>query len=114
MRTILLFTGLALLLTAGTAVAQSTDGSLGAQLTVGLYCDMKALFRSNVGLIVGLVVALMGLLKLIQGNTGLGILFILGGAAVTSLPSIIESFLGGVGSAVSGFSDRPGIEAPKC
>lgn len=115
MRMFPLFLILVLVLMAGSALAANqSDGSLGLSLTQGMYCDMKGLFSSNIGKIVGLLVALMGLLKIIQGSTGMGIAFIMGGAAVTMLPSLIESFLGGVGAAVGGFSNRSTIQAPDC
>ncbi len=101
-------------LATGTVLAQTTDGTMATTLTIGMYCDLKGIFSGKIGLLVGFVIALMGLMKLIQGNTSTGILFILAGAAVSWAPALIETFLNGVGSAVSGFSERPQLDKPDC
>jgi hypothetical protein len=74
------------------------NGGLAIGLTQNLYCDMKGLLSGSVGLMIGFAVALLGLMKIIQGSTGTGIIFILMGAAVTALPNIVESTIGGIGS----------------
>lgn len=73
----------------------------GSTLSQQVYCDVKGIFSGSLGLLVGFGVALYGLLSIIKGNTASGILMIMAGAAVTMLPNIVESSLGGVANVLN-------------
>lgn len=87
---------------AGTAVAATADGQMGVQLTQTLYCDTKSLIGGNIGLLVGLGIALLGLYKLTQGGGFGAVILIAVGATVTAVPSLIESSLSGLGGILQG------------
>lgn len=89
---------IAVLLLAGVAIAmEPTSGVDSVALTQGMYCDIKGLLGGKIGMLIGFGVALLGLMKMIQGNVGGGVLFIVFGVLVTWLPNLIEGTLGGLG-----------------
>ena len=93
---------LTLLLIATTALAAEPTGTpSGLALSQQVYCDIKSLFSGQLGLLAGFGIALYGLMQIVQGSTGPGVFLIAGGAVVTLLPNLIESFMGGVGGVLT-------------
>jgi hypothetical protein len=78
-----------------------TSGALSKQLSQDLYCQSKKLLSGNIGLLIGVVIALFGLYQMAGGNLMGGLVLLVCGALVTALPSLVESFLTGVGSVLS-------------
>ncbi|MFZ2586798.1 MAG: hypothetical protein WAZ18_01545 [Alphaproteobacteria bacterium] len=83
----------------------------GLELSKSVYCDIKSLFNGSLGLLAGFAIALYGLFQIIQGSTSGGIFFIVAGAAVTMLPNLIESTLGGLKGVLGGISTGGGFDA---
>jgi murein DD-endopeptidase MepM/ murein hydrolase activator NlpD len=68
----------------------------GVGLSKRLTCYVFYLIEiSYIGLLLGFCIALYGLWTIIQGNSGWGIGFIIGGAIVTMLPALTTTFLQG-------------------
>lgn len=109
----------ALLLVLGTgavfaAETTTSNGKLGLELSKQLYCQMKSAFTSNTGLFIGLCIAVMGLWKLLStGNVGGGLILIVSGALLTALPSLAQSFLNGVGVALTGIASETSVTPPE-
>ena len=99
--------GVSLLLVGGLLVgadlwAQATsnvsNGQISQQLALGLYCDARGLISGNLGLILGLLMVFGGLWSLVSGGGWFSaILSILIGAAVPSIPGLVEGFMVGLG-----------------
>jgi hypothetical protein len=84
--------------TGGVGQAATSDGNTSRLLAQGLYCDTRALITGNLGLILGLLLVFSGLWSLVTGGGWFGaILSILIGAAVPSIPGLVEGFLIGMG-----------------
>lgn len=84
--------GLALLLLIEPAFAASE--TTGSGLSKRMYCYVFNIFSGQIGLLIGLIIATIGLWRMISGKgfTG-GLFLILVGALLSSLTSIIESGL---------------------
>jgi hypothetical protein len=77
----------------------SSDGITGKQLATGLYCDGRALLTGPFGLMLGLLMVFMGLWKLINGAGWFAaITSIIIGAAIPSIPGLVEGFMQGYGT----------------
>ena len=97
---------------ADTSSTTQTNGQLGLQLSQELYCQMKSAFTSNTGLFAGLCIAVFGLWKLLSGNMSGGLILIVSGALLTALPSLAQSFLNGLGMALSGIATQTSVSPP--
>lgn len=51
---------------------------------------LETIFTGNIGLILGLVIAIMGIITFTQGNTGAGIMLIVVGVLITLLPGVFN------------------------
>lgn len=82
---------------AGVALAQlGVAEDAGVGLSKRLICYTFSTIGGTIGLLVGFGISLYGLWTIIGGKTGLGLAIILGGAAVTAIPSLVATGLGGL------------------
>ncbi len=101
---------------ANTSPPATSTGETSRLLAQGLYCDTRALIAGNLGLILGLLLVFSGLWSLVMGGGWFGaILSIIIGAAVPSIPGLVEGFLMGLGNLLnqSGMSTRS-FNPPVC
>lgn len=81
-----------------TAAPGTSSGQTSQLLANQLYCDARGLITGNLGLILGLLLVFSGLWNLVTGGGWFGaILSIIIGAAVPSIPGMVEGFLIGLG-----------------
>ncbi len=117
----LMVLGFAVLAVAGFAQATNSptpinDGSLSVYLTNQIYCDARGLLTGNIGLMIGLLLVVVGLWSLVTGGGWFGaVITIVAGAAVPSLPALVEGFFIGLSTLLSDaqMSARPFIP-PNC
>lgn len=74
----------------------TSDGATADALSCQLYQQTKALMEGQIGVLVGLILVFIGLWNLISGKGWFSaILAIVVGAAIPSVPGLVESFIGG-------------------
>jgi hypothetical protein len=84
---------------APTGTPGTSSGQTSQLLANQLYCDARGLITGNLGLILGLLLVFSGLWGLVTGGGWFGaILSIIIGAAVPSIPGLVEGFLMGMGN----------------
>ncbi len=86
-----------LLALAAVAMALMPDVALAADPTVGESVgeDLVALLKGNIGTIVGLGIALLGLYTWLVQQSGWGVIMIIGGVVVTAFPGLFSSLQDG-------------------
>lgn len=72
-----------------------TDNQIAMSLSQQLYCQSKNVLAGNLGLLLGLGLALMGLYQMVSGNLVGGLILLICGALITALPSLVESTMKG-------------------
>lgn len=87
MKTCLLLILAALIMGAAGVYAQNTAAEAvgGAELKL-----LETIFTGNIGLVMGLIIAIMGIFAFIQGNTSSGITLIVVGVLITLLPGVFN------------------------
>lgn len=87
-----LLVGVFLMWTQG-ALAQAkgtSDGKLGENLALGLFCDTKGVLEGDVGLLLGLILVFIALWSMIQGAKLVAVFpLLIIGSLMTALPSLI-------------------------
>ena len=64
--------------------------------------DLQTLITGNIGTLVGLGIALLGLYTWLVQQSSWGVIMIIGGVAVTAFPGLFQSMQGGFSAAFSG------------
>lgn len=74
----------------------TSDGEIADALSCNLYQQGKALVEGQIGVLIGLILVFIGLWNLISGKGWFSaILAIVVGAAIPSIPGLVESFVEG-------------------
>ena len=74
----------------------TSDGEIADALSCNLYNQGKALIEGQIGVLIGLILVFIGLWNLISGKGWFSaILAIVVGAAIPSIPGLVESFVEG-------------------
>jgi len=96
--------------------AEATDGALSQKLAQGLYCDGRNLLTGNLGLILGLILVFSGLWSIVMGGGWISaIITIILGAAIPSIPGLVEGFLEGLGALLAEVNlTNKAFRAPIC
>jgi hypothetical protein len=91
-----LMVALGVALAVGAWAATGGDDQQASILTIQLYCDVRRLITGNVGVLIGLLLVFGGIWGIVQGK-GIysAVIAIIMGGLVTSLPSLVESFIQG-------------------
>ncbi|HEX2859329.1 MAG TPA: hypothetical protein VHP58_03930 [Alphaproteobacteria bacterium] len=89
-----------------TDMPSQTDGQIALSLSQQLYCQSKNVLASNLGLLIGVVMALAGLYRMVSGNLAGGMIMLICGALITALPSLVESAMKGTYEFTKMFRDN--------
>lgn len=79
--------------------ASTSDGAISEMLSAEMYCSIGRMLEGNLGLILGLVLVFIALWSMINGaKIVVALPFIILGALITALPSLVESTFDGLSS----------------
>lgn len=80
-----------------------------------VYCGARSVLASNLGLMLGLLLAATGLYSMItKGVSAHALATIIAGALLTSLPGLIESLFGGVVGVLGPLTTLTSLNIPSC
>lgn len=111
----LLATLLALPMTAMAASVMDPSTTVAIEYSKEVYCGARDILASNLGLMLGFILAATGLYSMITKGVSAGALAtIIAGALLTSLPGIIENFLSGTQKILGSLTTTKTFIVPSC